>query len=329
MAEAVVRRTWAGIVLGVVIAVIGLVLAIGGVWLAVLGGSWYYLVTGVLMVLSGGLLISGRAAGMWLYLVIFAYTVVWALWESGADPWALVPRLVGPAVILALVALLSPLIGRRNGWGTAVLGAVGAMVFLAVVLWIAAASQPNRVLAALPAATHPPGAQAVGEDWPAWGGTQAGERFSTLAQITPANVGRLQRVWTAHTGDHPEGVGKGKYAWENTPIKVGDRLYMCSPLNVLIALDARTGREIWRYDPKVSAAAIPFSAWGRGVTYSAGARAGAQSLSPPAATAPPAAAGPAPTSARTARSISSRAWARSIPAWSPSPPRRWWCAGWS
>ena len=99
MAEAVVRRTWAGIALGALIAIIGVVLAIGGVWLAALGGSWYYGVTGLLMIASGALLVSGRAAGLWLYLVIFAYTVVWALWESGLDPWALIPRLVGPAVI--------------------------------------------------------------------------------------------------------------------------------------------------------------------------------------------------------------------------------------
>ncbi|HSQ95660.1 MAG TPA: hypothetical protein VLM18_06130 [Croceibacterium sp.] len=76
----------------------------------------------------------------------------WALWESGADPWALVPRLVGPAVILALVALFSPLTDRRTGWGAAVLGAIGSLVFLELMLWGAAIAQPDLVLAALPAA---------------------------------------------------------------------------------------------------------------------------------------------------------------------------------
>ena len=125
MVKAVRRRSWAGIVLGVVIGLIGLVLTIGGAWLAGLGGSWYYVITGVLMIVSGALLFRGRKIGAWLYFLIFAYTVIWALWESGADPWALVPRLVGPTVILALVILLSPLIGRRTRWGTAVAGTAG------------------------------------------------------------------------------------------------------------------------------------------------------------------------------------------------------------
>jgi quinoprotein glucose dehydrogenase len=302
MAEAVVRRSWAGIILGVVIGVIGVVLAVGGAWLAGIGGSWYYVVTGLLMIVSGALLILGRPAGMWLYVAIFAYTVVWALWESGADPWALVPRLVGPAVILALVALFSPVMDRRTGWGAAVLGAIGALVFLGVVLWIAAASQPNRVMAALPAATHPPGTQAVGADWPAWGGTEAGERFSTLAQITPANVDELQRVWVAHTKDLPnDPLREDKYSPETTPLKIGDRLYLCSAMNILIALDARTGQEIWRYDPKVPDNTIPYGATCRGVAYydgTPGAAAGApipapRATTPPAATPKPAPATPA------------------------------------
>ena len=204
MAETAPSRSWAGIVLGAAIGIIGLVLAIGGAWLVSLGGSWYYLIAGAAMIAAGVLLFLGRRAGAWLYLAIFAGTVIWAIWESGADPWALVPRLVGPTVLLALVALLLPLIDRRTGWGPAVLGAVGSFVFLGVVLWIAAAAQPDRVLAALPAATHPPGSQAVGADWPAWGGTEAGQRFSTLAQITPANVNKLQRRWVAHTKDLPD-----------------------------------------------------------------------------------------------------------------------------
>jgi quinoprotein glucose dehydrogenase len=282
MPEATPQRSWAAIILGIVIGVIGVVLAIGGIWLIVLGGSWYYGVTGVLMVVSGAMLILGRPAGMWLYVAIFAYTVVWALWESGADPWALVPRLVGPTIILAVVALLSPLITLRTRWPTAIAGAVASVVFLGVVLWLAALAQPNRVMGKLPAATYPAGRSAVGADWPAWGGTNAGERFSTLAQITPANVDKLERVWVAHTRDLPhDKAEKGKYSPETTPIKIGDRLYLCSAMNILIALDARTGHEIWRYDPKVPDTTIPYGATCRGVAYydgTPGAAAGSPAL---------------------------------------------------
>ena len=159
-------------------------------------------------------------------------------------------------------------------------GSPPAALIRPLVLWGAAAAQPNRVMAALPAAAHPPGPQAVGDDWPAWGGTEAGQRFSTLAQITPANVGKLEQVWVAHTKDLPDNpLREGKYSPETTPIKIGDRLYLCSAMNVLIALDARTGKEIWRYDPKVPDTAIPYGATCRGVTYYAGGAPAAPSAS--------------------------------------------------
>ena len=58
-----------------------------------------------------------------------------------------------------------------------------------------------------------------------------------------------------------------KWAPETTPLKVGDNLYLCDALNVLISLDASSGRERWRYDPKVSTDHIPYSATCRGVSY--------------------------------------------------------------
>jgi len=121
--------------------------------------------------------------------------------------------------------------------------------------------------------------QATGSDWPAWGGTHAGRRFSRLDQITPDNVGGLQRAWVAHTGDLPAGAGKGKYAPETTPLKIGNHLYLCSAMNILIAFDARTGQELWRFDPKVSTRWIPYSATCRGVAaYRKAAPAAVESL---------------------------------------------------
>ncbi len=95
--------------LGVLLALIGLVLAVGGAWLAALGGSVHYLLAGLGLVVSGVLLFRGNASGSYLYLLIFALTVVWALWEVGLNPWALVPRVVGPAVLVLLaLPLLQP-----------------------------------------------------------------------------------------------------------------------------------------------------------------------------------------------------------------------------
>ncbi len=107
----------------------------------------------------------------------------------------------------------------------------------------------------------------TGVDWPAYGGTYQAQRYSPLDQITPENVGKLERVWTYRTGDLPSKKAEGKYSPETTPIKVGDNVYLCSPKNILIALDASTGKERWQYDPAVPDDAIPYGATCRGVDY--------------------------------------------------------------
>ena len=88
------------------------VIAIGGVWLIALGGSWYYGLAGLGLIGTGILLNHGRMAALWLYLVVWIGTVVWAWWEVGADWWAQVPRMVAPTVILVLLLLCIPNIRR-------------------------------------------------------------------------------------------------------------------------------------------------------------------------------------------------------------------------
>lgn len=262
------NRSLAVYLVAAIFALIGMVLVIGGIWLALLGGSFYYVLAGSGLIATAWLILRGKRLGVGVYLLIYACTVIWAFWESGADPWALVPRLVGPTVLLALLFLITPLIDlHRTSWRKAGVAALASLGFLGLVQAEATIFQPSRGNSAFPDATRmAAGEGAVGADWPAWGGTQAGQRYSTLDQISARNVHKLKVAWTAHTGDLPGGAGIGKYAAETTPIKIGNRLYMCSARNILIALDAATGKEIWRYDPKVSDNAIPYSASCRGVT---------------------------------------------------------------
>jgi quinoprotein glucose dehydrogenase len=103
----------------------------------------------------------------------------------------------------------------------------------------------------------------VGTDWPAYGGTYNAQRYSPLDQITRENVRQLERAWTFRTGDMP----KERWGAETTPLKIGDTLYLCTGRSKLIAIDAATGAERWRYDPKVSDASIPYTAACRGVAY--------------------------------------------------------------
>src|SRR5690606_12056040 len=81
-------------IFAVVLIALGLVIFAGGVWLIALGGSWYYAFAGAGLVISGVGVWRGEAWGVWAYLVVYALTWVWALWEVGWDGWALVPRVV-------------------------------------------------------------------------------------------------------------------------------------------------------------------------------------------------------------------------------------------
>lgn len=100
------------LLLGWVCVLFGLALSGGGIWLIVLGGSWYYGIAGVGLIATGILLNHGSMTALWLYLLIWAGTLVWAWWEVGADWWAQVPRMVAPTVLLLLLALCIPNISR-------------------------------------------------------------------------------------------------------------------------------------------------------------------------------------------------------------------------
>lgn len=258
-------------VLAVVLVLIGVVLGIGGAWLLALGGSPYYVLAGIGLIVSGVLLWRRSLAGVWVYAAVFAATFIWALWEVGLDGWGLVPRLVGPAILMLLVlaaAVALPIAprGRRIAGGALVAFAVVAVIF-GVVVYNVDGPAPAKPLPAGGLAMTDPSPMKVGADWPAYGGSYAAQRYSPLAQITAANVSQLQRAWVFHTGDLPDAKAKNTYGAENTPIKVGDTLYVCTPKSLAIALDAATGRERWRYDPKVPDAWIPYTAACRGVDY--------------------------------------------------------------
>lgn len=256
---------------GGVIALIGIVLTIGGGWLVAVGGSPYYLVTGVAMLASGWLLIRQRLLGVWLYVAIVALTIAWAFWEVGANGWALVPRVIAPLVLLVAALLVAPLLSNaRRRWPLA-LGAVAAVVIVSAIAGVVL-GQINRpqVLAALPGAgagMGDPAAMQAGSDWPAYGGSYSARRFTPLSQITPDNVGKLEQAWLFHTSDLPSAQAKGTYGAENTPLKIGDTLYVCTPKSMVIALDPSTGRQRWRFDPQVPDTAIPYTAACRGVSY--------------------------------------------------------------
>src|SRR6516164_8684571 len=117
--------------LGGVVALLGLILAVGGAYLAWLGGSLYYVLVGAMLVAAGYLLIKGRIAGFYTYVGAFAFTAAWSFWEVGLSGWHLIPRLVGPFVLLILAILVAPALDRTIGRRVWTLGGAGVGVFLA------------------------------------------------------------------------------------------------------------------------------------------------------------------------------------------------------
>jgi len=265
---------WAVGLLGVILTLIGVVLAVGGGMLIAADGSWYYLLAGLGLVASGVLIFRQRLVGAWVYLAVFALTVLWALWEVGLDGWGLVPRVIAPAVLLVLVIASLPVLkAGREGRKWAIGGGVAFVVLAGLSGVVVAQTNAFKVDGPLPGpspfVSSDPDAIPVGADWPAYGGSYHAQRYSPLNQITPANVGKLERVWSFHTGDLPgdRPGAQNKYASENTPLKIGDTLYACTGKNMVVAVNAATGEVKWRFDPDVDDASIPYTAACRGVSY--------------------------------------------------------------
>jgi alcohol dehydrogenase (cytochrome c) len=83
------------------------------------------------------------------------------------------------------------------------------------------------------------------QDWITYSGDYFGKRFSPLKQITTANVAHLAPAWVYQTGV------SGKF--ETTPLAIEGTLYFTGPDDHGYALDARTGRAIWRYERNLPA----------------------------------------------------------------------------
>jgi quinoprotein glucose dehydrogenase len=89
-------------------------------------------------------------------------------------------------------------------------------------------------------------AEAPRTDWPMAQQNLAGQRYSTLAEITPANVARLQPTWTYHM--RPAGDAQARLQLsEATPLVIGNSLYLATPYGRIVALDSSTGAEKWTY----------------------------------------------------------------------------------
>ena len=260
--------------LGIFLVLVGLILSLGGAWLLSLGGSFYYILTGLGCLVSGVLICRGRRLGGLIYLAVFAATLVWALWEVGTDFWQLLPRIGGPLVVAIYV--LMPWVqrafidapARKAGSARLAEGAIAAAGIIAMAgtaLFTFVGSPALQAQeAALPAAASTDGQ----DNWEHYGRTLTGTRYSPASGITPKNAANLKVAWTYRTGDlaanYPD--TKSAFMFQATPIKIDNTLYFCTPHDIVVALDADTGKERWRHDPKTNDNGVAMLVC-RGVSY--------------------------------------------------------------
>jgi quinoprotein glucose dehydrogenase len=256
-------------------ALTGLVLLVGGTWLIKLQGSPYYAIAGLMFAVVA-VLISRQSRWAHLVFAVFVLaTLIWSIWEVGSDWWQLAPR--GDVVVAAGMILLLPgFAGSEAGWGFSRLILAASLALCGVVAIVALLKSPHDLAGDLPlgVSTLPDLAGTAGTDWEAYGGSQAGDRYSILDQITPENVSQLQQAWVFHTGDVRKQGDPIETTYEVTPLKIGSTVYLCTPHDLVFALDAETGKEKWHYDPQISEP--PFQSTQhltcRGVSYFDGSR---------------------------------------------------------
>lgn len=245
--------------LAVLFIILGMMIGGGGVWLITLGGSWYYALAGAALVFAGAALWRRNPIALYVYAVLVAGSLLWALYETGMDWWALAPRggllvLLGFVLLGVLVAHRAPSPAGAWKWGGAALAA--ALVASVAVAVAAMLGDPHAIEGSVADAEQtvlPPSEASVpAGQWVAYGRTSGGSHYSPLAAITPANVGQLREAWEYRTGDirNPD-VDPEETTYEVTPTMVDGLLYICTPHHIAIALDPVTGEERWRYDATV------------------------------------------------------------------------------
>src|ERR1035438_8483879 len=129
----------------------------------------------------------------------------------------------------------------RSGKIVVLFSSALAMILAA---WVANGQQPRRVDdAALKNAGK------TGEEWLTYGLNPSESRYSPLNQINTTNVNRLGLAWSLE-------IGAGGGNQEATPLISNGVIYAITNWSIVFAVDARTGKEKWRWDPEINQPAV-------------------------------------------------------------------------
>jgi quinoprotein glucose dehydrogenase len=272
---------WLYLALATLAGLLGLAMVGLGAYLLALGGTAYYLGSGLLLMAAAVLAWRGRHAGALLLMAAAVLlTLGWAVYEIGGTGWLpawpfdLAARM---GVVTALAAFMgAAFVGwrtpRRSGARRGVLGAFAGL-FAATVAVVAAGWERVEAPTGEAASSATAAPLATGLDarreWTAYGGTTLGRRYSELRQIHTGNVAALKEAWTFRSGDRPPPGERVFYASQNTPVVAGGHLYTCTSSSQVFALDPGTGEVRWQHDPRVPREVMEplFSAACRAVAY--------------------------------------------------------------
>lgn len=252
-------------VFSIVLFLVAVPLIVGGLQLLFLGGSFYYILAGAALVYSARRVWEGNPQGSLVYGYLLFFTVAWSFMESGTNLWALAPRIL-PWAVLG-IPFLTPWV-RSSLYkdnapplfaSSTAKAAVPLSVVIVVFVFINGTGFEVKEL------TTRSGVNTVNNDtdWPSYGNSLKGTRYSPLDQINTENVGDMELSWVYRTG--------AGGAFKATPLMVGELLYMCTGGNRVVALDAESGELAWQFDPLIDpehlAQARYFTTGCRGVSY--------------------------------------------------------------
>ena len=265
----------------IVLAILGIaVLYMGGSLVAV-GGSPAYALIGAGVLLTAVLLFLRKKAALTVYALLMWAILAWIISEVGFDKWQWIPRgdlfalagfwLALPWVVRPLYRAHDPL--NVRSFHPFLGGTVAVMMVLVLgVMFYDPYPQAGTI-------SNPVQAQATGgagDDWAAYGGSNEGQRFSTLKQIDASNVKKLVVAWEYHTGDLRDPArDASEYTFEATPLKVNNRVYLCTAHNEVHALDPQTGKLAWKWAPEKDRSYLQQHQTCRGVSYYEAAQASA------------------------------------------------------
>ena len=220
-------------------------LVFGGLQLLVLGGSVYYIFAGLVVGCSAYFLWNKRHLASLIYGVFFLLTVAWAFIESGTNLWALAPRILffaGIGLIFLTPWVRKPLYeGFPPPLFSSTISRIIPILTVVITIFVFIEGTGYEVREMSPRSQI--NTVNTQTDWPSYGNTVKGTRYSPLDQINVTNASDLELAWTYRTG--------AGGAFKATPLMVGNLLYVCTGGNRVVAVDAENGALVWQFDPLI------------------------------------------------------------------------------